>query len=153
MKSFRLVAALVLIVVGLFGEPLWEKLKQIDIKPDPPITIVEPTLEYKTLVQPVVNMEIESNDSILMSCFFDQLSSVVRNDETFIKTTGQFREFNIIAGGLNFKNQIEGEYPDLGETIDAIIMQSIGKEDKAMDSSTRANLSDTLSAIAWGVTQ
>lgn len=153
MKPFRLVAALVLIIVGLFGEPLWEKLKEIDINPNPPITVVEPTLEYKTLVQPIVDMDIEEKDSILMSCFFDQLSSVIRNDEEFIKTTGQFREFNITAGGLNFKNQIEGDYPDLGETIDTIIMQSIGKEDKEMDSPTRANLSDTLSAISWGVTQ
>ena len=153
MKTFRLLAALTLVIVGLFGEPLWDKLKEIDLTPNTPATIVEPTLEYKTLVRPVVDMDIEGNDSILMSCFFDQLSSVVRNDDEFIKTTGQFREFNIVAGGLNFKNQIEGDYPDLGETIDAIIMQSIGKEDKSMDASTRANLADTLSAVAWGVTQ
>lgn len=151
--KFRLLAAIVLVVAGLFGEPIWDKLKDIDLTPKPPITVVEPSLEYKTLVKPIIDMEIEGNDSILMSTFFDQLSSVVRNDEQFIKTTGQFRQFNITAGGLNFKNQIKGDYPDLGETIDGIIMQSIGKEDKAMDSKTRTDLSDTLNAISWGVTQ
>ncbi len=151
--KFRLLAAIVLVVAGIFGEPIWDKLKDIDLTPKPPITVVEPSLEYKTLVKPIIDMEIEGNDSILMSTFFDQLSSVVRNDEQFIKTTGQFRQFNITAGGLNFKNQIKGDYPDLGETIDGIIMQSIGKEDKAMDSKTRTDLSDTLNAISWGVTQ
>ena len=153
MKMSRLVAALVLVVAGLFGEPLWDKLKQIDFVPNTPVTIVEPSLEYKTLVKPIIDMEFEDDDSVLMSTFFDQLSSVVRNDDEFIKTTGQFREFNITSGGLNFKNQIKGDYPNLGETIDGIIMQSSGKEDKAMDSETRSNLSDTLNAISWGVTQ
>ncbi len=33
------------------------------------------------------------------------------------------------------------------------VQNTFGKEDKAMDAKTRTDLSDTLNAISWGVTQ
>lgn len=151
----RLFIAMVLCIVGLFGEPIFEKLKNIDI-PTPNVVVPdesvdEPSLEYKTLVQDIVDVDIDRADASLMKQFFLELASVIENDSQFIKTTGQFRTFNITAGGLNFNNKLKNKYPTLGEHIDEAIIASIGKEDVSMDSRKRQNLVDCLKAVAWGV--
>ena len=152
----RLFIAMVLCVVGLFGEPIFEKLKNIDI-PTPNVVpdegVDEPSLEYKTLVQDIVDVDIDRADASLMKQFFLELASVIENDSQFIKTTGQFRTFNITAGGLNFNNKLKSKYPNLGEYIDEAIIASIGKEDVSMDSRKRQDLVDCLNAVAWGVSK
>ena len=50
--SFRLLIGTILVVVGLAGEPLWEAAKNINWPtPETPVTVVEPSMELKTLVQ------------------------------------------------------------------------------------------------------
>ena len=151
----RLIIAMVFCVFGLFGEQLFEQLKNIYI-PTPNVVVPdekidEPSLEYKTLVQDIVDVEIDKADASLMKQFFLELASVVENDSQFIKTTGQFRTFNIASGGLNFNNKLKNKYPNLGEYIDEAIIASIGKEDVSMDSGKRQDLVDCLNAVAWGV--
>lgn len=150
----RLFLGLALVVIGLFGESLWESVKNINWpKPDDTVTIVEPSMELKTLVQPIVDEDISSEDAALMGAFFEELASVVANDSEFIQTTGQFRTFNVTAGGLNFNKQLKNKYENLGENIDAAIMEAIGKESVSMDDEKRSDLTEVLMAVAWGVKQ
>ena len=80
------------------------------------------------------------------------MSQIIQHEPKLIKTTGQFREFNIIAGGLNFAGlEMKNKYPDLGEAIDSIIMDSIGKEDVPLDDKRREVLYNVLHAIAWSM--
>lgn len=153
MKS-RLFLGLALVAIGLFGESLWERVKNINWpQPNDKVTIVEPSMELKTLVQPIVDEDISSEDADLMSAFFEELASVVANDSQFIQTTGQFRTFNVTAGGLNFNKQLKNKYENLGEDIDAAIMEAIGKESVSMDEEKRSDLTEVLMAVAWGVKQ
>lgn len=150
----RLFLGLALVVIGLFGESLWESVKNINWpEPDDKVTIVEPSMELKTLVQPIVDEDISSEDADLMSAFFEELASVVANDSNFIQSTGQFRTFNVTAGGLNFNKQLKNKYENLGENIDSVIMEAIGKESVQMDDEKRSDLTEVLMAVAWGVKQ
>jgi hypothetical protein len=151
----RLFLGLALVVIGLFGESLWESVKNINWpEPETPVnTVVEPSMELQTLVQPIVDEDISPEDASLMSAFFEELASVVANDSEFIQTTGQFRTFNVTAGGLNFNKQLKNKYENLGESIDAAIMEAIGKENASMDDEKRSDLTEVLMAVAWGVKQ
>lgn len=153
-KKMRLILGLVICVIGLVGEPIFNALKNVNITPDKTdVTVVEPAIELKTLVDPVVEIDIKSEDANLLSCFYSEMADVVNEDSTFLQNTEQFRTFNITAGKLYFSTKLKDKYENLGESIDKIIIQSIGVENVALDSSKRKKLVDVLNAIAWGVKQ
>ncbi len=154
-KYLKLSVAVLLVVGALFGEPIVEFLKDnVEIINTPSVNVDEPSLEYRTLVQDIVAIDISNSDARHISDFFSQLSDVVWLDPGFIKTTGVFREFNIKAGGLNFAGlELKNKYPSLGEEIDEVIINSIGKEDVELTTEKRKNLRDCLNAVAWGVHQ
>ena len=153
-KKLRLILAAVLLVIGLFGEGILSFIKDnVEIVNIPSTNIDTPTAKYKTLVQPITDIDIEKQDAKEMSDFFSELSSVVDTDPGFVKTTGVFREFNIRAGGLNFSGlKLKDKYPSLGEEIDKAIVSTIGKEDSVLTDSKRKELCNCLNAIAWSVT-
>ena len=102
-KYLKLSVAVLLVVGALFGEPIVEFLKDnVEIINTPSVNVDEPSLEYRTLVQDIVAIDISNSDARHISDFFSQLSDVVWLDPGFLKTTGVFREFNVKAGGLNF---------------------------------------------------
>ena len=58
-KTSRLVLAGILLVVGLFGEAFLEFVKaNVEIVNIPSVDVDEPSLEYKTLVKPITDMDI-----------------------------------------------------------------------------------------------
>jgi hypothetical protein len=59
----------------------------------------------------------------------------------------------MFAGGLYFNTKLKDKYENLGEDIDNVIVQSIGKESVSLDSSKREKLVQTLNALSWGVKQ
>jgi len=152
-KKLRLILAGILIIVGFFGEHIANFVKDnIEIVNTPSVDIDEPTLEYKTLVKEITEMDISKQDAGQISDFFYELSSVVDTDPGFVKTTGVFREFNIRSGGLNFSGlDLKGKYPSLGTKIDNAIMNTVGKEDTSLTDKKRRSLCDCLNAIAWSV--
>lgn len=151
-KKMRLFLGLALCLVGLFGEPILNMVK--NIKPTVvEVTVNEPSLEFKTLVEPVVKIEISSEDANLISCFYSEMADIVSKDTEFLKSTEQFRNFNVTAGKLYFDTRLKNKYETLGESIDQIIIQAIGKENVALDSAKRDKLVKTLNALAWGVKQ
>jgi hypothetical protein len=154
--QIKLILAVVLCVVGFFGENLWDKLKDIPNnipKPSPVVNVDEPTLEYKTVVKDIVAIDIKPEDATLISCFFLEVADIVKNDAGLIKTTGQFREFNSVSGGLNFNDDLKNKYTNLGEAIDSAIVSCVGKEDAVLDETKRNSLVKCLQAVAWGVKQ
>jgi hypothetical protein len=158
-KRNRLVAAVVLIVAAIFGEQALDFVKNIDFtifKPDTPVVVPvdEPSLEYKALVKDIVAIDIAKEDAAVVQAFFSELASVIESDPGFLKTTGQFRDFNVMAGAMNFAGlDMKDKYPALGEDIDQALIDAIGKENVSLDQTKRQNLVSALRAVAWGVTQ
>ena len=154
-NTVKLILAAILVVAALFGEQIIEIVKNnVEIVNTPSVNVDEPTLEYKTLVQKVVDMDIDKKDATQISDFFLEVADVVKSDPGFLDSTGKFREFNIKSGGLNFAGlDLKDKYPNLGEEIDSIIVNTIGLEDGQLTAEKRKSLHDSLSAIAWGVHQ
>ena len=112
-NMIKLGLALILTVAALFGEQIVDVIKNnVDIVNKPSVNVDEPALEYKTLVENIVNMEIKNEDAKQVSDFFLELSNVVSTDPDLLNSTGQFREFNMMAGGLNFAGlDLKDRYP------------------------------------------
>ena len=154
-NMIKLGLALILTVAALFGEQIVEVIKNnVEIVNTPSVDVDEPALEYKTLVESIVNMDIKDEDARQMSDFFLELSNVVWTDPGFIESTGQFRDFNVKSGGLNFAGlELKDKYPQLGEKIDKAIIDTVGVEDSELTEKKRKDLCDCLNAVAWGVHQ
>ena len=154
-KKIRLILALILVGASLFGEKIIEIVKNnVEIVNVPSVNVDEPTLEYKTLVKNITNMDIEKDHARQISDFLLELSDVVWSDPGFLDSTGKFREFNIKSGGLNFAGlELKDKYPLLGEEIDKVIINTIGLEESELTDEKRKNLRDCLNAVAWGVHQ
>ena len=154
-KTVKLILAMLLTVAALFGEQIVDIIKNnVEIINTPSVNVDEPTLEYKTLVQNIVAMNVEKKDAIQISEFFLEVADVVESDPVFLDSTGKFREFNIKSGGLNFAGlELKDKYPNLGEEIDTAVVNTIGLEDSALTGEKRKDLCDCLNAIAWGVHQ
>tara|TARA_A100001201_G_scaffold137378_1_gene127227 strand:+ start:425 stop:892 length:468 start_codon:yes stop_codon:yes gene_type:complete len=152
--NIRLTLALVLVVVGLFGEKVvnWAK-DNVEIVDGTVYTITEPSLENKELVKPISETDIELKDAELISAFYLELADVIDKDDTIIDSTGQFRNLNTFAGILHFNTSLLGKYDSLGENIDSAIVNAIGKENVKLDENKRQDLVDVLNAIAWSATQ
>lgn len=160
-KRNRLTAAVLLIITAVFGEQALDFVKNVDIiifQPDTPVVVVvpmdEPSLEYKALVQDIVAVDIAKEDATIIQAFFLELASVVKNDPGFLKTTGQFRDFNVMSGTMNFAgSDLKDKYPALGEDIDQALIDAVGKENVPLDDKKRENLVSALRAVAWGAVQ
>tara|TARA_Y100001938_G_C7755567_1_gene266005 strand:- start:1 stop:471 length:471 start_codon:yes stop_codon:yes gene_type:complete len=154
-NTVKLILACILTVAALFGEKVVEIIKNnVEIINTPSVNVDEPTLEYKTLVQKIVDMDVKKEDATQISDFFLEVADVVNSDPGFLASTGKFREFNIKSGGLNFAGlELKDKYPNLGEEIDSVIVNTIGLEDQELTNEKRKDLRDCLNAIAWGVHQ
>lgn len=115
-------------------------------------TVDEPTAEYKSKVEGLSDLvvgEDSARDKKLISQFYAQFSKIIENSN-FLETTQQFRAYNINAGKLNFAGvSLVGKYVGLGEKIDSVIVEVIGKKNGKLTSEMKSNLSDTLAAISW----
>lgn len=150
----RIVLALVLVVAALFGEKAIEFVKNnVEIVNEPTVMVVEPSMENKELVKPIVDLDIAEDDAKLITAFYLELADVVSDDNSVIKTTEQFRNFNGMAGLLHFNSDLKGKYDSLGSDIDSAIVNAIGKQSTTIDEDKREDLSQILEAIAWSVNQ
>lgn len=159
-KQTRLLAAFVLVIAGLFGENVLDFVKKnVDInvwpKSDTPTVVVdEPSLQYQDMVQDVVALDIKKEHADVIAPFFYEVASVIETDPGFLKTTGQFRDFNVMAGQLQFAGtEIKGAYPQLGEKVDTAIIAAIGRENVSLTDEKRSSLVSILKAIAWSIHQ
>ena len=152
-NTVKLFLAALLTVVALFGEQVVEIIKNnVEVINTPSVNIDEPSLEFKTLMEKIISLEIEKQDAKQISDFFLELSDVVRTDPGFQDTTGTYREFNVKAGGLNFAGlELNDKYPTLGDEIDSVLQSTVGLEDAKLSDEKRKDLCDCLNAIAWGV--
>ena len=156
-KTTRMIIAVLFCLTAFFGESVLDFVKNnVEIVDDstPSVNVVEPSLSYKEVVKDIVDTNIAKEDANQISSFFLELADVIKTDPGFIQTTGNFREFNMTAGGLNFAGlDLKDKYPQLGERIDLCIIASIGKEDQSLTESKRKSLVDCLNAVAWAVYQ
>lgn len=155
-NQLRTILAAVLCAVALFGEPAfeWVKKNNVDIvNIAPNATVNEPSLENKELVDNIVKIDFSKEDVDLVSCFFLELADVVGDDDKIIKTTGQFANFNVMAGILHFDTDFTGKYEGLSDAVEYAVQNTIGLEDQSLTDSKRQDLVDVLEAVAWGVNQ
>ena len=154
-NSVKLVLMAVLLLGGMWGEKAVTFIKNnvpAIIDDTDKRTIPDPDAAHQALIQPLREMGVDPEDAAEIRDFFWQLSQIIRHEPELIKTTEQFRKFNMIAGGLNFAGlEMKNKYPDLGEAIDKIIMDAIGKEDVPLDDTKRETLYKILHAIAWSM--
>lgn len=148
--SFRIIMALCLIAASLFGEKVIDLVKNIDPIDSPIVSVNEPSLEYKELVKPIVDLDISSDDAKMISAFYLEMADVVEKDNSVINSTGEFRNFNMMAGMLHFNTSLKDKYDTLGEDIDSAIVGAIGKQSISLDDK-RKDLVSVLEAIAWSV--
>ncbi len=150
----KLTLAIALVIIGLFGEKVAQLVKDnVEIVDETVSLIDEPSLENKELVKPITEIDIEPQDSELISSFYLELSDVINKDDSIIQYTEQFRNLNTFAGVLHFNTSLLGKYENLGEKIDSAIANAIGKQNVAMDEDKREDLVEILNAVAWSVTK
>lgn len=150
----RLTLAIALVIIGLFGEKVAQLVKDnVEIVDETVSLVDEPSLENKELVKPITEIDIEPQDSELISSFYLELSDVINKDDSIIQYTEQFRNLNTFAGVLHFNTSLLGKYENLGEKIDSAIANAIGKQNVTMDEDKREDLVEILNAVAWSVTK
>ena len=158
-ENTKLVAIILLLIGTFFGDQIIGVVKNnIPEVSTPDVLISEPQIEYKNVVQPLQQQITKENvtpyDKVQIRDFFLELSKVVQYDNNLIKTTGQFRKFNITSGGLNFAGlRLQNKYPQLGETVDKVIVNALGQENVPLTQEKRETLWRTLHAIAWAFNQ
>lgn len=153
-ENIRLTLAIIVLLVGLFGEKAVQFVKDnVEIVDGVTYTVSEPSLENRELVKPITEINIDPKDAELISSFYLELSDVINKDDSIIEYTEQFRNLNTFAGILHFDTTMRGKYEGLGEKIDSAIANAIGKQNVVMDSDKKEDLSEILSAVAWSVTQ
>src|SRR5210317_1569514 len=144
-NQLRTILAAVLCAVALFGEPVFEWVKNsVDNVVTPDATVDDPSLENKELVDDIVKIDFSKKDADLVSCFFLELADVVGDDDKIIKTTGQFANFNVMAGILLFDTEFAGKYEGFGDAVEYAVQNAIGIENQSLTDSKRQNLVDVL---------
>jgi len=102
----------------------------------------------------LILLDIDKKDKTQLRDYFFTLSDVVETEPGLIQTTEQFKNFNSIAGQLNFTGlDLKDKYTNLGESIDEIIIATLGKENADFTPEARTSLVNVLDAIAWSFNQ
>jgi len=163
--STKLSIGLLIVALGLF----WPKIKESINLPDDnfgssTVNVVfekvdEPSDALKEKVDGIGDLVVgdsaeaireADDDKIRLAQFYAQLSKIVRNEPGFLKTTGQFRDYNSTAGQINYAGlSMKGKYSGLGQAIDQAIVDQIGLENVELDVDRRDDLAKILSAISW----
>jgi len=165
--STKLSIGLLIVALGLF----WPKIKEgvLNNLPDDSfgsstVNVVfekvdEPSDALKEEVAGIRDLVIgdtaetireADDDRIRLAQFYAQLSHIVRKEPGFLKTTGQFREYNSTAGQINYAGiSLKGKYTGLGQAIDQAIVDQIGLENIELDIDRRDDLAKILAAISW----
>ena len=157
--STKLSIGLLIVALGLF----WPKIKESINVPDnnfgsSTINVVfekvdEPSDALKEKVAGISDLvtgEDAGDDKVRLAQFYAQLSKIVRDEPGFLKTTGQFRDYNSTAGQINYAGlSMKGKYSGLGQAIDQVIVDQVGLENVELDVDRRDDLAKILAAISW----
>ena len=156
--STKLTIALGLVALGL----MWPKIKEGLGPPDnfssSTVNVVfekvdEPSDVLKEQVAGISDLvvgEDASDDKVRLAQFYAQLSKIVKDEPGFLKTTGQFKDYNSTSGQINYAGlSMKGKYSGLGQSIDQAIANQIGLENVELDIDKRDDLAKILAAISW----
>jgi len=157
--STKLSIGLLIVALGLF----WPRIKESINLPDnnfgsSTVNVVfekvdEPSDALKEKVAGISDLvtgEDAGDDKVRLAQFYAQLSKIVRDEPGFLKTTGQFRDYNSTAGQINYAGlSMKGKYAGLGQAIDQVIVDQIGIENVELDVDRRDDLAKILAAISW----
>ena len=157
--STKLTIGLIIVALGI----LWPKIKEGINLPDDSFTsstvnvvfekVDEPSTALKEKVSGISELVVgddADDDKIRLAQFYAQLSKIIRNEPGFLKTTGEFKQYNSTAGQINYAGiSLKGKYTGLGQTIDQTIADQIGLENVELDVDKRDDLAKILAAISW----
>ena len=154
-NNIKVFLVVCLLIGAFFGKPIIEGLKKtVDnvnvVVPSVGVEIPEPSLSNKTLVEGLTEIVTDDKDKVQLRDYYVTLAHVVKTEPNLIKTTGTFREYNMLSGQLNFTGlDMKDKYNGLGEAIDNVIVNTLGRENETLDTEKRKALVDALNAIAW----
>ena len=157
--STKLTIGLIIVALGI----LWPKIREGINLPDDGFTsstvnvvfekVDEPSTALKEKVAGISDFVVgddADDDKIRLAQFYAQLSKIIRNEPEFLKTTGEFKQYNSTAGQINYAGiSLKGKYTGLGQTIDQAIADQIGLENVELDVDKRDDLAKILAAISW----
>ena len=157
--STKLTIGLIIVALGI----LWSKIREGINLPDDSFTsstvnvvfekVDEPSTALKEKVAGISDFVVgddADDDKIRLAQFYAQLSKIIRNEPGFLKTTGEFKQYNSTAGQINYAGiSLKGKYAGLGQTIDQAIADQIGLENVELDVDKRDDLAKILAAISW----
>ena len=75
-----------------------------------------------------------------LATFYTALADILERDADTIKTTGVFRLAHGRALALAFQKTETAGAPKVGELVDAVLFDALGREDRELDKETRATL-------------
>lgn len=156
--STKLTIALGLVALGLMWPKIKERLGPPDNFSSSTVNVVfekvdEPSDVLKEQVAGISDLvvgEDASDDKVRLAQFYAQLSKIVKDEPGFLKTTGQFKDYNSTSGQINYAGlSMKGKYSGLGQAIDQAIANQIGLENVELDIDKRDDLAKILAAISW----
>jgi hypothetical protein len=90
------------------------------------------------------------SDGTKLASLYHDLAILIELDaeDEVIKDTLAIRESNKLAGTLS-RLGLGGQYPDLAEACNSVVVAGIGDEDIVLDKETRKKAVDTFKALSW----
>jgi len=149
--NFRIIAAVALLAVGLFGLPSLPVVQ-------PSLSVSEPSEEMKTAVKPVVKIVAKMSpiDRLWLQNIYQNFAKVVAADgvieESTITSTDSLRAVHVAVLKFIWKgmaNNSPSKYEGLADAIDDAMNSVISDDSRPLTPEMRKSTVDLCEAIAW----
>ena len=88
------------------------------------------------------------SDGIFLACLYNDMSNLIEEDSSVIKTTQELVQANSLAAKL-LKINLKGKYPGFSEAATSLIMKIIGDDNVALDEKSREQAVNAFRYLAW----
>lgn len=153
MNDLKLVAAIILLFVGLF----WNKISpDIPVIPDMPsyveiLKLQKPTdavLNETNELQTILSNG-STQDKEIIGIFHNELSRRIPSYNNV--SVGDFENFYYEVAKNVYGEQLRGKYPALGAKMYALIVGVLGDDDGTITTVEMNKLADNMKGIAWSL--
>ena len=125
------------------------------LPPPNPNPVPEPSPDLKvrvgSLLSYVAASNISKGDITKVATFYIDFSEAIKNNNTTIATTSDFRSVYVEAGKKVLGGDLKGKYTGFGAIIDKVIMVELGHEVVEFTADLRNRSAALFQAIAWAI--
>lgn len=129
-----------LVVIGVLGYMVYRGQQAPAPAPQPAPVFV--TSAITTMLDPHDELAAK------LAALHTEMANIIEQDTTVIKTTGDIRQANSVAGRLCMENATKGTVPGLAAALDQVLVDAIGKQSKVLTAEDRADAVKAFRAIA-----